>query len=251
MDTNKTPEHVTDVLAHESHLKGSEGLFILRTRNNQIIPVGGVCASAKDGGRFTGNVDEMIGHVNIFFREVVRLLRDGYGINLAGLLELILNIGGCIETPDAPLDPKKNPVSIRTRLLHGAAKAAQGISVRNWGLAAAARIDTITDSKTGAVNDVVTAGGPFTMEGPKIKIAGTGEGPQDKLGVAFRSTDTPGLMIWVTENLILNEKSKIIGITPDLPPGKDWYAKVFTRYTSSGFLKETREITSGFIVRSV
>jgi hypothetical protein len=104
----------------------------------------------------------------------------------------------------------------------------------------------------GAVNDVVTAGGPFTMEGPKIKIAGTGEGPLDRLGVAFCSPDTPGVMIWVTENLILNEKSKIISIAPDLPPGKDWYAKVFTRYTSGGkALKETREITSGFIVRSV
>jgi hypothetical protein len=70
-NTNTAPEHVTDVVAHESHLKGSEGLFILQTKNNQILPVGKVCASAKDGGRFTGNVEEMIEHVTIFFREVV------------------------------------------------------------------------------------------------------------------------------------------------------------------------------------
>jgi hypothetical protein len=53
------------------------------------------------------------------------------------------------------------------------------------------------------------------------------------------------------ENLVLNEKSKIIGITPNLPVGKDWYVNVFTRYTSSGFLKVTREITSSFTVQSV
>jgi hypothetical protein len=252
MDTNKTPEHVTDVLAHESHLKGTEGLFILQTKNNQIIPVGGVCSSAKENGRFSGNVEEMIEHVIIFFREVVHLLKDGYGINLAGLIELFLNIGGTIKTPTSPLDPKENPVTLRTRLLHGAAMLVQGIHVKNWGLApAAARIDQITDSKTGAVNDVLTPGGPFTLEGVLMKITGTST-LGDDIGVSFVSSGSPAIEIGVTENLVLNEASKIIAVTPSLPSGRDWYIKIRTRYTSGGTpLKETREILSTFTVRTV
>jgi hypothetical protein len=252
IDTNKSPEHVTDVVAHESHLKGSEGLFILQTKNNQILPVGDVCASAKENGRFSGNVEEMIEHVVIFFREVVHLLRDGYGVNLAGLIELFLNIGGTIKTPNAPLDPKENPVTLRTRLLHGAAMLVQGIIVRNWGLApATARIDQITDSKTKTINDVITPNSPFTLEGALIKITGTST-TSDRIGVSFVSTGAPSTEVGVTENLVLNDPTKVIGVTPNLPSGKTWKIKIRTKYSGSGKeLKETREIMSTFPVHTV
>jgi hypothetical protein len=61
----------TDAFAHESHFKGYEGLFFLRTKNNKIFKLKDTCVWAKERGGFTGNVEEMIGHVYIFFREVV------------------------------------------------------------------------------------------------------------------------------------------------------------------------------------
>jgi hypothetical protein len=63
------------------------------------------------------------------------------------------------------------------------------------------------------------------------------------------SPGSPNVSIGVTENLILNERSKIIGITPDLLDGKKWNVVIRTKYMSSGLLKETREIMSSFTVQ--
>jgi hypothetical protein len=40
--------------------------------------------------------------------------------------------------------------------------------------------------------------------------------------------------IGVTKNLVLNDPTKIIGVTPNLPSGKTWYIKIRTRYASGG-----------------
>jgi hypothetical protein len=67
--------------------------------------------------------------------------------------------------------------------------------VRNGGFASAAtRIDQITDSKTGAVNYVITLGSPFTVEGVMMKITGTSV-PGDRIGVSFASPGSPGVDI--------------------------------------------------------
>jgi hypothetical protein len=249
-DIFELTEHSTDILMYESNLKGHEGFYFARTKNDKILSIKDVCVSAKERGGYTGSLDDLIEHVTVFFREAVHLLRDGYGVNLAGIVELYLKVCGFFQTPTEQVDPKKNPVIIAIRRLLGARKTAEGINIVNWGLApAASRIDTITDSKTVKVNEVVTPGGGFTLAGIGIKIAGTST-PQDRLGVSFYSPGSPAVTVGVTENLILNEASKIIGIVPDLPADKKWYVKVRTRYAGGGtLLKETREITSDFTVQ--
>jgi hypothetical protein len=63
---------------------------------------------------------------------------------------------------------------------------------------------------------------------------------------------TPGVEVGVTENLVLNEATRIIGVTPNLPSGKDWNIKIRTKYSGGGApLKETREIMSTFTVHTV
>jgi hypothetical protein len=59
----------------------------------------------------------------------------------------------------------------------------------------------------------------------------------------------PNASIRVTENLVLNDPSKIIGVTPGLPVGKLWYVRVRTRSGGGKELKETREIMSAFAVQ--
>jgi hypothetical protein len=248
-DIYKLTEHCTYIETHASNLKGLN-IFYAQTVNDQVLSVQNVCVLAKERGGFTGNVDDLINNTWIFLREVVRLLRDGYGINLGGLLELKLHVGGNLATPDAQPTPEENPLSIHVRQLSGSAKTVAGVRIVNRGLAPVpARIETITDFQTGAVNDVLTAGSPFTIEGVMMKIAGT-SAPGDHIGVSFVSADLPEIEIGVTENLILNKPAKIIGITPDLPAGKPWRIRIRTKYTGGGtLLKETRVITSGFTVQ--
>jgi hypothetical protein len=244
----KMTEHNTDIVTHASNLKGQEDVFYAVTVNDHIHTVADVCVSAKERGGFTGNVDDLISHVWVFLRETVRLLRDGYGVNMGGLVELKLHVGGSLATPDAPPTPEANPVTIRVRQLSGAAKTVEGVHIVNRGLAPVpARIETVTDFQTGAVNDTLTPGSPFTLEGVMMKIAGTST-PGDPLGVSFVSEDTHE--IGLTENLILNKPAKIIGITPDLPPGKPWHIRIRTRFSGGGtLLNETRVITSTFTVQ--
>jgi hypothetical protein len=79
-----------------------------------------------------------------------------------------------------------------------------------------------------------------------MKITGTSV-PGGRIGVSFF---LHGVEIGVTENLVHNEKSTIIGVTPNLSIGKDWYAKIRTRFSGGGnLLKETRGITSNFTVQ--
>ena len=248
-DPFELKEHNTDVFTYESHLKGYEGLFFARTKNDKVLTAKDVCVSAKERGGYTGSIEDLIEHTDIFFREAVHLLRDGYGVNLAGIAELYLNVGGFFKKADDKPDPKENPVSIHIRRLHGAARAVEGIHVVNWGLAPTqARIDELLDNTTGAVNDVVTLGKPFTLTGKDIKLEGESK-TSDRIYVAFYSPGTPALTVAVSEPLVINERNRIVGVVPELPAGKTWYVKVRTKYAGGKPLKETREIVSAFTVQ--
>ncbi|MDR0637300.1 MAG: DUF4469 domain-containing protein [Spirochaetaceae bacterium] len=250
-DPFELKEHNTDVFTYESHLKGSEGLFIARTKNDKTLTLKDVCVSAKERGGFTGSLEDLIEHSDIIMREVVSRVRDGYGVNMAGIIELHLNVGGTLKDPYDKPDPVENKLSLRVRRLHGAARLVQGIHVVNWGLApASARIDELIDSATGAVNDVVTRGKPATITGKNIRIEGTSK-PDDEIGVGFYTPGPPETTVWMMEPLVVNEKSRIVIVVPHSIPGEAWYVKIRTRYSGGGaFLKETREIISGFTVQA-
>jgi hypothetical protein len=241
--------HDTEVLMYESHLKGQEGLFFALTRNNQVFDYEDVCVSASERGDYQGSVEDMKMCLAAFFKEAVWLLRDGYRVNFGGLVELYINLGGTFSSPNSPVDPEKNPASLHARRLHDATLLAKSVHFVNLGPAPAiARIDEIVDSKTGAVNELVTPGGAFTLTGQNIKIEGESK-PGDHLGVSFFSPGSPNVTIDVTENLVVNDPSKIIGIVPDLPDGKTWNVIIRTKYAGSKSLKDSREITSGFTVQ--
>jgi hypothetical protein len=249
-DLYQVKEHSTNAFAHQSYLKGYEDLFYLLPEHAQILSILDVSVMAKERGEYTGSVEEMNSNVWAFLRETSNLLRDGYGVNLGGVVELVLKVGGFIKTPTDNPDPKENPVSLSIRRLIGASRLVEGIQIVNRGLAPSpARIEKLIDAKTGAMNDVVTVGGAFTIEGTGMKVDGTTTSPIDRIGVSFFMPGPPEVKIIVTENLIMNEPSKIIGIVPDLPDGKPLYVRICTRYSHGGtLLKENRVILSPFTV---
>lgn len=248
-DPFELKEHNTDIFTYESHLKGHEGLYFARTKNDKILTLQDVAVWAKELD-YTVNVENLIRDADILFRTIVHLLRDGYGVNLGGLVELYLNVGGFFKKPADTPDPKENPVSIHVRRLHGAARAVEGIHVVNWGLAPTApRIDGITDNATGTVNDVVTPEKPFTITGKDIRILGENK-PGDRIGVSFYAPGSPNVTVYVSDALVINEANRIVGVVPELIAGKSWQIKIRTKFSGSGTpLKETREIVSGFSVQ--
>jgi hypothetical protein len=77
-------------------------------------------------------------------------------------------------------------------------------------------IDSVTDIAAGAVNEVVTTGKNFIVEGNKVKV----EGDSRKAGVYFICPGSPDVAIKAAENLAENSRSKVIGIVPDLDAGR-------------------------------
>jgi hypothetical protein len=239
--------HRIRVKLYPNHLPGKEGELIARTANEKTLTYEEVCAAAKERGGYTGSLQDLKEHAAIFLKEAVHQLCDGFGVNFGGLFTAYINVGGVFGNEHGTIDKAKNKLSVRFRVLHGLRKMLDLIEVISEGLAdTAGFIAEIEDVATGLVNDVLTLGKMFTLWGGKIKI----EGDPRKTGVFFYQPGSPNVSIKVTENLAVNDPSKIIGIVPELLPG-DWYVEVRTYYsgTAGRPLKELRTIRSTFTVK--
>ncbi|MDR1470045.1 MAG: DUF4469 domain-containing protein [Spirochaetaceae bacterium] len=65
----------------------------------------------------------------------------------------------------------------------------------------------------------------------------------------FVAPGSPVISVKATENLVVNEPSRIVGIVPALPAGKTWRVEIRTPYSGGPRpLKELRVIKSEFTV---
>jgi hypothetical protein len=248
IDDDVLKVHDTEVLLYESHLEGYEGKLFARTLNDKTLGYKDICVSAKERGGFSGSVIDLEDHTVVFLREMAYLLRDGYRVNIGGLLEANLDVGGWVESEHAPLDPEKNKLRVSVKALPGGRKLVEGIHAVNRGLAPVQNyIAEIIDTETGEVNGFVTKDGIFTLIGHRIKV----DGLASKVGVFFYLPGTPSVSVKAAGQLAVNEPSKLVGKVPELMPGKDWYVEVRTFFSGNSAkpLKEMRTIRSKFTVR--
>ncbi|MDR1232024.1 MAG: DUF4469 domain-containing protein [Spirochaetaceae bacterium] len=251
MSVNKKSKgilHDTAVNLYESHLEGYEGKLFARTVNDQIIGYERICDSAKERGGFTGNVQDLKNHVAVFFDEAGYLIKDGYRVNLGGLIGAGLDVGGWVENEYAPIDPETNKVRLGVWALPGSRDLVEGVNIVNKGLAPVQNyIMSIFDAETEESNLYLTKDGLFTLFGHRIKIVGD----PNKTGVFFYLPGTPNVVTKAKGKLATNEPSKLVGRVPELTPGKDWYIEVRTFYSgnTSRPLKELRIIRSKFTIR--
>jgi hypothetical protein len=111
----------------------------------------------------------------------------------------------------------KHPVTCGFHVLKKFRSLFQFIEIQVEGVAGTdGYIDEITDVTAGAVNESVTKGGIFVIEGYKIKAAGD---PRNT-GVFFFSPGSPSISVKATGNLAENGYGKIIGTVPELLPDK-------------------------------
>jgi hypothetical protein len=72
------------------------------------------------------------------------------------------------------------------------------------------------------------------------------------VGLYFISPGAPNITTRLQTKLAINDPSKLVGIVPELTPGRDWYLEVRTFYSHGGkLLKEMRAIRSKFAVRQL
>jgi len=239
---------VTDVLhrikvkLHKNNLPRAKGAYYGRPVNEAALSVEDVAAALKNRGGYTGNYSDLVQHVNLFFMEMARQLCDGYAVN-TGWFSVQPVIGGFFESDKEGFDPEGHKVSFRYRTGSRLRKLAGNVEIETEGEAdVAGKIGCFTDIDSGSVNQTVTSGGLFNIEGRKIKVTGAGK----DCGVWFVSTDDPQKRYKVTRTLAGNAKSKIIGTAPALPAG-EYGVEIVTCYTVGGIdLKTPKTINSGF-----
>jgi hypothetical protein len=226
---------------YPNYLHGVNGAFIARTDDEASLSIDAVCAALKNRGGFTGNYQDLVEYVRQFFDEAAYQLCDGFSVN-TGYFSLHPRIGGTWESAVEHYDPVKHPIRFSFRALKPLRDLASHIEVLIEGVAETTGfIAEITDVTTEAVNETLTPGGMFALEGHKIKVAGE----HADCGVYFVNAAVPAQKVKAAGNLADNTATRIVGIIPPLAAGQ-WKIEVVTQFSSGSFtLKDPRTINYG------
>jgi hypothetical protein len=235
--------HRIRVKLYPCHLPGREGEFSARTDNEKTLSIEEVVASAKANGRFEGNVDHLVEHVQVFIKEVAHLLCDGFAVSFR-LFSVHPHVTGLFKSKREGVSEEEHPIEFRFRVLYELRLLAKHIQVIVEDIAGdTAWLDEFWDVKTKTTNQMVSPGGLFSLTGQNIKLLGTGA----KL-VFVSASGSPIVRISTgADDLVDNEPGRLAGIVPELLTGRTWKVEIQTRYSGGGKeLKEPRVITGEF-----
>jgi hypothetical protein len=252
-DDNAPDEfHPIPVKLYESQLPKMKGQHFAKTINGRTLKNGDIAALIVERRGTKWKLAELKDAFRLYCREICIQLCDGYAINVGGLFSLRPHVKGVVNRLRKGILEEKHRLGFHFSVLSELNEAAEHIVIEVVDLAGTgAFIDTFTDVKTGLVNQKATPGGQFILAGVKIMVAGAGANAGPGIGLSFVSTDSPPVEVEVTEAFAVNSALRIVGIIPDLPPGKQWTVEVRTRFSNvSTMLKEARTIASGFTVQS-
>ncbi|MDR2632936.1 MAG: DUF4469 domain-containing protein [Treponema sp.] len=226
--------HVIRAWLYPNYLEHG-GKFIARAKTEKTLSVEQVCAEAVTRGGSDLNYDTMVDAVNAYFDEAFYQLADGFSVE-NDYFSIHPKIGGTFDHADAKADKEKNPVDFAFRKRQELRDILSRITVEIEGAAeSGAYIAEVLDVASGASDEKLTSGGVVTILGSRIKIAG--DAPS--CGLYLVSSD--GTEQKLTGNFVDNERNRISAQLPALAAGT-YRVRVVTQYTSSGFLKEPRQI---------
>ncbi|MDR1095461.1 MAG: DUF4469 domain-containing protein [Spirochaetaceae bacterium] len=248
-DDNMPDEfHRVLVKLYESQLPKMKGQHFAKMINGRTLKNEDIAALIVERRGTKWKLAELKDAFRLYCREICIQLCDGYAVNVGGLFSLRPHVKGVVNSLRKGILEEKHRLGFHFSVLGELNEAAEHIVIEVVGLAGTgAFIDTFTDVKTGLVNQKATSGGQFILAGVKVMVAGAGPG----IGLSFVSTDSPPVEVKVTEAFAVNSALRVVGIIPDLPPGKQWTIEVRTQFSNeSTMLKEARTIASGFTVSS-
>jgi hypothetical protein len=117
--TNRMDEvmHRVRVNLYHNHLPGVKGAYIARTDDEASLNVEQVCTALKNRGGFTGNYDDLVGHVNQFFDESAYQLCDGFSVR-NDYFSLHPKIGRTFDAVNEGVSAEEHPLTFafRTRI---------------------------------------------------------------------------------------------------------------------------------------
>jgi hypothetical protein len=224
---------------YPNYLSTVDGAYIARTDDETSLTIEQVCAALKNRGGGTGTYEDYVEHAGQVLDEAMYQICDGFSVNFGGYFTIHPRIGGVWKSPTDPWDRTKHPIRFGFHALKRLRDIVPKIEVLIEGVHdGSGFIAEFTDVSTESVNETLSPGGIFVLEGHKIKIAGT----HQDCGVWFVEDANPANREKVTGHLAENMPTKVIGTIPNLAPA-GWLVEVVTQFASGGTLtKEPRTI---------
>jgi hypothetical protein len=213
--------------------------FYAKVISERTLDTASICVSAVARGNAPTTEDAMKINVDLFFKEMEYLLKDGYAIN-TGYFSATPQIKGVFKHPLDKFDILRHSIYFLFTQGEILRRELDAINVEITGTGEAGIIITeVVDVKTGSVNERITPNRNLRIRGSKLKLAGD----NPSVGVYFIN-ETTGEQIKVeADEIVDNKPSELVIVVPQLNPGL-YLVKVITQFSpGSILLKDPRTVT--------
>ncbi|MDR1666797.1 MAG: DUF4469 domain-containing protein [Bacteroidales bacterium] len=212
--------------------------FYAKAISERTLGIADICASAVLRGNAPTTAEAMKINVELFLKEMEYQLKDGYSVN-TGWFTATPQIKGVFAHAQDRFDPERHSVHFLFNQGDTLRKGLGDVSVEISGTGDAGMvITTVTDVKTGSVNDRITPNRNLRIRGNKIKLAGD----HPEVGIYFVNEATGEQTKVAEDEIVGNKPSELMIVTPSLAPGM-YILKIVSRFSGNALLKEPRTAT--------
>ena len=234
----KEVRHKIKVNLYENFLTEDPNDLTAKVISERTLNVREICRTAVGRGGAPSTAEAMEHNVTLFLKEMAYQLMDGFSVNTE-YFTANAQVRGVFNNPREPFDPQKH--SILFRFNQGALlrKEIPNIDVQVMGAGESGIIIShVVDTKTGSVNDLLTAGGTLKIRGGKLKIAG--DNPD--VGVWFENEAGENVKVQPLDIIVNMPTELIVEIPPTLATGK-YQLAVSSQYSGSNTLLKSPRTT--------
>ena len=227
--------HTIKAYLHDNVLTENPNDLVARVHSERSMNVKDICQSAATRGGADISASSMEHAVNLWLKEMVYRLCDGFSIN-TGWFKSNAHIKGTFNSPSETFNPAKHTLSFTFQQGAQLRKKINEIEVTVLGVADTSPvIAQVVDMKSGSINDRLTVNRNLRISGSKIKIVGDNEAN----GIYFVNQATEERIKVEASDIADNNPSKLIILTPALPAGT-YKLEVTTQYAVGSITKEPR-----------
>jgi hypothetical protein len=161
---------------------------------------------------------------------IYTMLEEGEAVT-TDLFNAYPSIQGVFSGADDSFDPKRHRVKIHLSEGAGLRKVEEGVKTKKTLPGqTGAFIASVTDIKSGSVNELLTPGKALRLYGSKLKISGD----DPSCGIYFKAEDGTEVKVDATD-ILENKPSEVLVMIPALASGT-WTLRLTTQYTGSATL---------------
>lgn len=207
--------HTIKAWLYDNQLTEDQNDLAARAASERTLTVRNICESSVERGGADIGASAMEHAVELFHKEMVYRLCDGFSVN-TGWYNASTHVKGVFTSPTENFDPEKHTVTVEFRQGAELRRELGMVSVSILGKAESGFfIGEAIDLRTGSVNDLLTPGRNARITGGKLKI----EGDDPACGVYFVNESDASRIKVDPADIVENQNAHLLIVIPALPAG--------------------------------